>query len=74
MMMQAAIGAKVRQEGARRATRAGHTSSTQQNKETLAKALANIPAGQAPRASSPKPIPLSAAANKARLANILADD
>lgn len=73
-MIQSAIVAKVRQESAQRVSRAGRTSSTQQNRATLAKALANIPATQAPRASGPKPVPSSAATNKARLAAILSDD
>jgi len=74
VMMQTAIAAKVRQEGAQRTPRASHTSSAQKNKETLAKALANMPASRESRATSPKPVPLNTAANMARLAAILADD
>jgi len=75
VMMQTAIAAKVRQEGALRTPRARHTSSTtRQNKVALAKALANIPASSAPRASNSKSVPSNTAANKARLAAVLADD
>jgi hypothetical protein len=43
------------------------------NKETLAKALANIPVSRAPHASIPRVTPANTTANKARLDALLAD-
>ncbi|KQV50058.1 hypothetical protein ASC93_11090 [Massilia sp. Root335] len=76
--MNATQNAKLKLETAKRPlglrlTVCGNTAGAK-NRATLAKVLADTPATQTPRATNSKSTPSSTAANKARLAAILADD